>query len=110
MESQNLDLPTNYRLRATSGPEDGRCYVLGEETRVGRDPHADVLMEAPSVGRWICILIWDESTHRHRIDQGWYRPVFVNGKQIAKGERVALQVGDQITIATTTFVYKRLAR
>jgi hypothetical protein len=82
--------------------------VLSNETRIGRDPHADVFLGHAFVGRWRCFLIWDEGTRRHIIDRGWIRPVFVNDKEISREERVALQTGDRIAIVDTTFVYEHL--
>jgi hypothetical protein len=106
--SQSANSPTDCFVRAVSGPHAGRSYVLAAETRIGRDPHANVFVGHDMVARWQCILVWDERRQTHFIDRGWFRPVFINDKQVTKEERVALQAGDRIRIEDTTLVYEHL--
>lgn len=106
MESRSDNSPTDHCLRAVDGPNAGKLYPLAAETRVGRDPHADVFVGHGMVPRWQCVLVWEEETCRHFLDRGWFRRVFVNGRRVGKKQRVALQTGDRITIADTTFVYE----
>jgi pSer/pThr/pTyr-binding forkhead associated (FHA) protein len=80
-------------------------YPLTTETRIGRDPNADVFIGYFLVARWQCILVWDEDMCCHFIDRGWFRPVFVNDRRVGEQERVPLQIGDRITIADITLVY-----
>jgi len=106
MECQPHSLPTDYRLNVVGGPDGGKMYPLAAETRVGRDPHADVFIGNGLVARWQCVLVWEEETCRHFLDRGWFRPVFINGRQVGEKQSVALQAGDRITIADSTFVYE----
>jgi pSer/pThr/pTyr-binding forkhead associated (FHA) protein len=108
MQSKSPGLPGDFCFRVVKGPDTGRTYPLAEETRVGRDPKADVFIGNITVARWQCILVWDGDKGCHFIDQAWFRPVFINDRQIGENERVPLQAADRIRIADTTFVYAPL--
>ncbi len=84
-------------LRVTAGPESGRMFALGEETVLGRDTSADVVLADPS----------GELSRRHvRIgltggavvveDLGSTNGTFLNGERI--GDPRSLRTGDQIGI------------
>jgi EmrB/QacA subfamily drug resistance transporter len=84
-------------LRVASGPEPGRMFALGEETVLGRDPAAEIVLADPK----------GELSRRHaRIgvtggvvvveDLGSTNGTLLNGERI--GEARALHSGDRIEI------------
>lgn len=107
MQSPSQNVPTVYRLRIVAGPATGTIYPLTATTRIGRDPNADVFVGNPQIARCQCVLVWSDDQGCHLVDQGWFRPVFVNERQIDNEERVPLQPGDRIRVASTSFIYER---
>jgi EmrB/QacA subfamily drug resistance transporter len=84
-------------LRVASGPEPGRMFALGEETVLGRDPAADIVLADPK----------GELSRRHaRVgvtggvvvveDLGSTNGTLLNGERI--GQARALRNGDRIEI------------
>ena len=114
MESQFPTTPGDFCLRVLDGPDVGKVYQLAGRTVVGRHPQeADVFMGSPLIARRHFILLWDEDSCRHFIDNGWLRPqvpVYVNDRPIGEGERIPLTTEDLIRVAETTFVYEQLSR
>ena len=76
---------------------------------MGRHPESDIFVGHPCVARTQCFLIWDENQGGHFVDCAWFRPVFVNGRKVQNQERLPVQLGDRISVETTTFVYELLS-
>jgi EmrB/QacA subfamily drug resistance transporter len=94
------------RLRVIDGPNAGRLIALGDETVLGRDNSADVVL-ADSIG---------ELSRRHaRIgrrggevtleDLGSTNGTFLNGRRIQRPE--ALSAGDRIRVGERTLEFER---
>ncbi|KAA5534193.1 FHA domain-containing protein [Roseiconus nitratireducens] len=92
--------PKDFCLRVISAPRIpfGTSYVLSDKTTIGRYVGSDVLVDELSIARYQCILVWDRAVGRHFVDEGWHRPVFVNGKLIRFEQRVTLEAGDLIGV------------
>ncbi len=93
---------TNYQLVMRAGPTPGKVFELqGNEVTVGRDIHADFVINIPEVSR---------RHSRFRLDAGGYavedlgstNGTFVNGQRISGPQRLragdSVQLGDAVTL------------
>jgi EmrB/QacA subfamily drug resistance transporter len=82
-------------LRVTGGPESGRMFALGEETVIGRDPGADIVLADPSgelSRRHARIGLGDGGVVVQDLDST--NGTFLNGERLREAR--PLRTGDQI--------------
>lgn len=92
-----------WQLRGVAGLAQGLTYVLTGETRIGRDATlCAVYLADANVSRQHAVLTADAGGGGWRIRRlSATNPLHVNGAAV---EEVLLKAGDQIQIASTTFV------
>lgn len=93
------------QLRFLNGPLAGREVGLlpRSKTVLGRSPECQIAVEVPGVSRYHCRINCD-GRHCHLVDLGSVNGTFVNGERAA---RHVLQHGDQVSIGSIKFVFRR---
>ncbi|OZG49911.1 FHA domain-containing protein [Bombiscardovia coagulans] len=89
-------------LISTRGAVSGSRYLLDEDTvSVGRDPHADILLDDSTVSRMHAIFRRDDRTYSVE-DAGSLNGTYVNRERV---DQAVLHNGDEIMIGKFRLVY-----
>ncbi|WP_314685850.1 FHA domain-containing protein [uncultured Bifidobacterium sp.] len=94
--------PGSALLISTRGAVTGSRYLLDEdEVTVGRDPHADILLDDSTVSRAHAVFRRADSTFRV-MDAGSLNGTYVNRRRV---DSAALHNGDEIMIGKFRLVF-----
>ncbi|MCJ7622655.1 MAG: FHA domain-containing protein [Anaerolineaceae bacterium] len=87
-----------WQLSISTGPNAGASYTLKKETRLGRHPENDVIIEDLKISRRHAVIQWVDDHYRIS-DLGSANGTFINSERIAVP--TILKNGDMITIGNT---------
>ncbi|MBI2893172.1 MAG: FHA domain-containing protein [Deltaproteobacteria bacterium] len=93
------------RLRAAGGPLEGKTFVLGRRTVIGRSSDADIQIVDSKISRQHACLLEDDDGKMILLDLSSRNGTVVGDRSVGRHD---LQPGDSIQIGDSRFVYEVL--
>jgi pSer/pThr/pTyr-binding forkhead associated (FHA) protein len=87
-------------------PSDNSEHILGSETLIGRSMTCDVVLSEPTVSSQQARIQASGSLQFAIQDLSGRGTTIINGRPVRTGERLAIGVGDRITLGGVAFVFK----